>query len=77
MASKVIQMQKPPGEQITQITQLELSECVAIENEIRLFRITLREKCAGLRQRLKDGEGVEDGPLAGFATQIANRRFFA
>ena len=76
-ASKVVQMQKPPGGRVTQITQRELAECVVLMNEIKLFRAELQEKCVGLRQRLKEGEAVEEGPLEGFATQIVKGRFLA
>ena len=53
------------------ISQLELSECVAIDNEIRLLLITLEEKRVHLRRCLQDGSEVEDGPLKSFAAQIA------
>jgi hypothetical protein len=53
------------------ITQLELSECVVIENEIRLLDAALKEKRESLRRRLMHGEGIEEGPLEGFAAQIS------
>jgi hypothetical protein len=67
-----------------QITQLELSACVTIENEIRLLEkdirlltARLREKRAYLRQCLKAGMAVEEGPLEGFASQIARGKFLS
>lgn len=70
-------MQKENGNLIVlvnpnrKITQLELSECVLIENQIRVLRKTLGEKCSDLRERITDGALIEEGPLEGFAEQIA------
>jgi hypothetical protein len=57
------------------VGQLELAECVAIENEIRLLSIRLKEKRSHLRRCLKDRMEVEDGPLKSFAARIARGRF--
>jgi len=56
------------------INELELSECVVIENKIRLLRLTLEEKRASLRQRLEDGAEVEECPLKSFARRIARMK---
>jgi hypothetical protein len=44
-------------------TGLELAECIALENEIRLLRVSLKKKRAYLRRCLKGGMDVENGPL--------------
>jgi hypothetical protein len=72
----IIQMPKPPDEpEEPKVSQLALAECVAIENEIRLLLVALKEKRAYLRERLKDGVTVQDGPLKSFAARIARGRF--
>jgi hypothetical protein len=75
LRSNLIVLPKREPEQQQQMGQLELAECVAIENEIRLLLITLKEKRAHLRRRLKDRMEVEDGPLKSFAARIAWGRF--
>jgi hypothetical protein len=60
-----------------QISQLELSECVVLNNEIRLLRANLKKKRAYIRKCLRQGMEVEQGALSSYATQIANGRFFA
>jgi hypothetical protein len=71
-------MPKKPGgseEEGPNISQMELCECVATDNEIRLLRMTLEEKRKRLRRRLKEGAEVEDGPLKSFATRLARGYF--
>lgn len=72
----IIHMPKPPGEpEKPKISQLELSECVALLNEIRVLRSDLKKKRAYLRRCLKDGMKVEGGPLESFAARIARGGF--
>lgn len=54
---------------------MQVAECVALENEIRLLTASLKEKRAYLRQCLKAGMQLEDGPLASFASDIATGKF--
>ena len=72
----IIQMPKPPGEpEEPKISQMDLSECVALHNEIRLMRGRLAQRREYLRQRVEGGMEVEDGPLKSFAARIARACF--
>jgi hypothetical protein len=53
------------------VSERELAECVALENEINCLRTDLWRRRAELRSKLQHGMEVEDGPLTSFAAWIA------
>jgi len=67
--------QRKKREKRPKITGLELAECITLENEIRLLRVSLKKKRAYLRRCLKGGMDVENGPLESFAARIARGCF--